>query len=87
MAPSFKKQCFCEKKIPEKPKYCSDGGESCSCPAGKKVFYGAKSAAKKVGISFLDMVDGGYTYTMTNGEPIMCINDNFGADPLPMQSK
>lgn len=29
MAPGFKKQCFCEKKIPEKPKFCSEGGESC----------------------------------------------------------
>jgi len=33
------------------------------------------------------MVDGAYTYTVTNGEPIMCIADNFNSDPLPMQSK
>lgn len=46
MAPGFKKQCFCEKKVPKKPTFCATEGDTCSCPAGKTVFYGAKASKK-----------------------------------------
>jgi len=89
MAPGFKKQCFCEKKMPRKPIYCAKEGENCECPAGNKVFYGAESTLKSVNATFDEMVDEcpGYSYGFSPvKESMKCGNGNFN-DPLPGQSK
>jgi len=73
--------------MPRKPLFCAKEGDVCSCPAGRKVFFGAASTEKNVNATFQEVVDQWYSYGFSpkKGE-MKCSLDNFN-DPLEGQTK
>lgn len=73
--------------MPRKPLFCAKEGDVCSCPAGRKVFFGAASTEKNVNATFQEVVDQSYSYGFSpkKGE-MKCSLDNFN-DPLEGQTK
>lgn len=64
--PGQKMQCFCEPRIPRKPKWCAKEGGDCKCQNGN-LFLGSAGSEKSGNSSFVEMLKDPYTMKKISG--------------------
>lgn len=81
-------QCFCEPRIPRKPKWCAKEGGDCKCQNGN-LFFGSAGSKTSGNSTFVEMLKDPYTSKKISGSQasLPCSSKAFGFDPNPGISK